>query len=116
MITTSTLAAPRPSAPASASASPRDRRRERAAARRRAATGVGLTEHAVLRRRERGFSEDDVMLAVAHPTMTYPSPPRYGAGRRIFVRGSIAVVVSERTGAVVTVLHAGAAAGSPWSR
>jgi hypothetical protein len=83
----------------------RDLRRRRALCRLYVRAGVALSQHAVERAAEHGFSEDDVLLAVVAPEQTYTCPAdRYGPDRRMCQRGPIAVVVDQRRGQVVTVL------------
>lgn len=84
--------------------SPREARRARAAARRRDRADVVLTPHAAQRRVEHGFSEDDVLMAVALPEQSYPCAAHYGPGRRMYQRHRVAVVVDEASRVVVTVL------------
>lgn len=79
--------------------SPREDRRQRALDAR-----VTLSAHAEMRRREHGFSEDDVLLTVAQPEQTYGSPASYGPDRRLYQRGRVCAVVDERSRVVVTVL------------
>jgi hypothetical protein len=83
----------------------RDLRRSRARTRLYLRAAVELTPHAIERAAEHGFSEDDVLLAVAAPEQTYTCPADlYGPDRRMYQRARIAVVVDERLRHVVTVL------------
>jgi hypothetical protein len=83
----------------------REARRRRALTRLYLRAGVELSPHAVERAAEHGFSEDDVLLAVAAPEQTYTCPAeQYGPDRRMYQRAGIAVVVDERLRQVVTVL------------
>jgi hypothetical protein len=100
----------------------REARRRRALTRLYLRALVELTPHAVERSAEHGFSEDEVLLAVAAPEQTYTCPADlYGPDRRMYQRSRIAVVVDERLRHVVTVLprvqerweHAHRAADAP---
>ncbi len=85
--------------------SPKQARRKRALTRLYTQAGVELTPHAVRRRIEHGFSEDDVLTTVVRPEQTYGCPvDQYGADRRMYQRGAMAVVVDEHLQQVVTVL------------
>ena len=83
----------------------RDARCNRALTRPYLRAAVKMTPHAVERAAEHGFSEDDVLHAVAAPEQTYTCPADlYGPDRRMYQRGRLAVVVDERLRQVVTVL------------
>ncbi|GAC1439383.1 MAG: hypothetical protein NVSMB55_00660 [Mycobacteriales bacterium] len=82
--------------------SPRQARQARALARLRDQAKVVVCEHAERRRREHGFSLDDVLRTVAHPEQTYGCPAY--PDRRTYQRGPVAVIVDERQRVVVTVL------------
>jgi hypothetical protein len=83
----------------------REGRRRRALTRLYLRAGVELSPHAVERAAEHGFSDDDVLLAVASPEQTYTCPAeQYGPDRRMYQRAGVAVVVDERLRQVVTVL------------
>lgn len=83
----------------------RDARRSRALTRLYLRVAVELTPHAFERAAEHGFSEDDVLLAVAAPEQTYTCPAElHGFDRRMYQRARVAVVVDERLWTVVTVL------------
>ena len=82
----------------------RQARSERALSRLTRLANVTLSEHASSRAKELGFSHDDVLRCVIRAEQTYCSPPWYGAGRRVYQRGTVAVVVQEESRVVVTVL------------
>lgn len=85
--------------------SPKETRRKRALTRLYLRADVELTAHAIRRRSEHGFSEDDVLTTVVRPEQTYGCPAhQYGPNRRTYQRGAMAVVVDERLRQVVTVL------------
>lgn len=83
---------------------PRQARRDRAGARRRESAGVVISRHAALRLVEHGFSEEDVLITVAHPEQTYPCATLHGADRRMFQRGRVGVVVDEDARVIITVV------------
>jgi hypothetical protein len=83
--------------------SPRVRRRERARARLLLAASCSLTDHALLRADELGFSMEEVLRCALRPEQTYSStvgPP----GRRVHQRGACAVVMETSSATIVTVL------------
>ncbi len=83
----------------------RDARRHRALARLYLRARIQLSPHAVGRAAEHGFSDDDILQAVASPEQSYTCPAaQYGPDRRMYQRGGVAVVVDERLRLVVTVL------------
>lgn len=82
----------------------RNGRRARALDRLTQRANVMIGHHAESRAAELGFSHDDVLHCVWHPEQTYVAPPKHGPDRRIYQRGDIAVVVSETSRVVVTVL------------
>jgi len=84
----------------------REARRRRALARLYLRAAVDLSLHAVERAAEHGYSDDDVLLAVASPEQSYTCPAeQYGPDRRMYQRAGVAVVVvDERLRQVVTVL------------
>ena len=69
-----------------------------------AAGGLVVSSHARHRASELGFTLAEVEACVASPDQSYPSHIRYGAHRRVYQRGDLAVVVAEDTRVVVTVL------------
>lgn len=83
----------------------RDARRRRALTRLYLRAEVELSAHAMARAAEHGFSQSDVLQAVAAPEQTYTCPAdQYGPDRRMYQRAHVAVVVDERLRQVVTVL------------
>lgn len=65
-----------------------------------------VTHHGLLRMREMEVERDELEAVLDTPEYSYPSPLRYGAGRRVVVGGRLAIVMDED--AVVTVLWSGA--------
>ena len=82
----------------------REMRRARAMERLRSQADVVISKHAQDRARELGFSVDEVLRCVVRPEQTYGSPARYGPDRRVYQRGTVAIVVHEGSRVVVTVL------------
>lgn len=62
------------------------------------------TAHALSRMTEMDVTRDEVFETLARPELDYPGSRRYPAGRRVAVRGRLAVVYSETDGCVITVL------------
>jgi hypothetical protein len=81
----------------------RQERQLRAIQRLTRATGLELSEHAVLRARELGYGIDEVYRCVARPDQTYVCSDGSGA-RRMYQRGQLSVVVDEPARVAVTVL------------
>ncbi|WP_377639291.1 hypothetical protein [Oryzobacter terrae] len=82
----------------------RELRRTRAMERLSMQADVVVSAHAQARASELGYSLDDVLRCVVRPEQTYGSPARYGPDRRVYQRGTVAVVVHEGSRVVVTVL------------
>lgn len=82
----------------------RELRRTRAIERLSRQADVVVSAHAQARASELGFSLDEVLRCVMLPEQTYGSPARYGPDRRVYQRGTVAVVVNEGSRVVVTVL------------
>lgn len=79
-------------------------RRERALNRLRAQAGVVLSQHALVRAKELGFDESEVLRCVESPEQTYGGDPRYPGNRRVYQRQDCVCVVDRTTRTVVTVL------------
>ena len=62
------------------------------------------SHHAEARRAEMGLTCREVMDVVRHPEAVYPSPAQYGPNRRVLLKGRLAVVISDETNTIVTVL------------
>ena len=71
-----------------------------------------LTGHALARCSEMGLNNADIVETIRNPELTYPSAPRYGPGRMVSAKGSLAVVHTT-TGTVITVLWHGASSRHP---
>lgn len=71
-----------------------------------------MSFHATLRVNEMGLTEGEVVDALNWPSVTYPSPPKYGHGRSVAVSGRLAVVHNASTRTIITVLWNGASGRS----
>lgn len=65
---------------------------------------IGFTAHAIERIAEMEVCKHEVRDAVKSPEMEYDGAKVYPPGRRVYVRGRLAVVVQVSTDEVVTVL------------
>ena len=65
-------------------------------------TQARWTRHAEERASEMKVRPSEVVAVLRAPEASYPSPAKYGPGRKVLLGGRLAVVVAD--GAVVTVL------------
>ena len=70
---------------------------------------IRLSEHGFHRTREMNVGVDELVAAIDNPTLSYPSPPEYGPGRRVSVHGRLAVIHTDHPNpTIITVLWNGA--------
>jgi hypothetical protein len=75
---------------------------------------VRLTRHAEARRREHGYTSEEVEAAALDPELTYLADQRRGRGRMIHQHGRVAIVHSG-DGIIITVMPSGRTTGyQPW--